>query len=95
MNRFRSAIFGFGQFCAIVLVVFSTITGGIVGHHIFDVINRPANGSAIPAFMQKLDPGLFGTGAGAITGFLVSMCFAAILFGIVEIARNTSDRWFP
>ena len=95
MNRFRSAIFSLGQFCAIVLVIFSTIAGGVVGRHIFDAINRSANGYAIPAFMQKVDPSLFGAGIGAITGFLVSVCFAAILYGIVEIARNTSDRWFP
>lgn len=95
MDRFRSVVMSVGQFCAFVLVILITIGGGSVGYHVFNALKSSANPYALPPVMLKLDPGTFGVGVGAIVGFLVSMFFAAILFAVVQIAKNTSDRWFP
>jgi hypothetical protein len=87
MSKFRGVIMGLGQFCAIVLVIVFTIGGGAIGYLASPIV-------VIPYANLHLAPGIFGIWVGAILGFLISMFFAAMLFGIAEIAKNTSDRWF-
>jgi hypothetical protein len=93
MGKFRGAVMGIGQLCAIGLVIFVTAGGGILGYVVATSV-KYLSGYNIPNAMQHLDPSILGICVGAILGFLVSMFFAAILFGIIEIAKNTSDRWF-
>ena len=94
MGRFHGAVIGIGQFCAIVLIVFITAGSGAFGYLAFNAVKN-TGGYTFPQVINYLHPGFVGMCLGAIVGFLVSMFFAATLFALVEIAKNTSERWFP
>jgi len=90
MNRVRRAVLGVGEFCALLLVMVFTVSGGWLGYVVSSTL-KLTTAASISAAIRNLDIGVI---VGAAAGFLISMVIAAALSALVEIAKNTSERWF-
>lgn len=90
MGIFRRAIIRLGEICALLLVICFTIGGAGLGY-LVSASMRHATDYSIPDAIRHFDVGLW---AGGVVGFLISILITATFFAMVEIARNTSERWF-
>lgn len=90
MNMLRRAVLGIGEFCALMLVIVLTIGGGWLGYRAASNLEL-TTAVSLSAAVRSLDIGVI---IGAIAGFVFSMVIAATLSALVEIAKNTSERWF-
>jgi uncharacterized protein YacL len=90
MSAIRWAIIAVGQFCVFLVVICLTVGGGYLGYLFSNPMGASGNNSILDA-IRNFDISVW---VGAVVGFIISMVIAAAFFAVVEIARNTSERWF-